>query len=601
MKKFSQEIDKNHYLSTKTAKDPHKILFLLPPNIEFDDFVSPPPNISTIQKGHSQFGSVITDIPLGVISLSAYLKKHITLSSDCIDFNVELNKDKCFEFNSFHAYFESKLIELLPSKYSPDYIAVSSLFTPAYQSIIDLCSISRGLFPQATILVGGNLPTSMYEEILSDSPVVDAVCYGEGEKPLLDLIKSSDKRNYLRESESWITHEKLFEGKKSYSHDFIWDLDEIPFLDYDMLDLPGYTLNPTSSRYEVSDTYKFVDEEQEHMEQAVGRNTLTKPDVTVSMPVMTSRGCPFKCTFCASHAAHGRSMRYHSLDRVREDLEKMRQKYSLGGVVIQDDHFMGGKRRPYDIVNLIGNLDLEMFFQNALAIYALDLEFLRLLKDMGVNELVLPIESGSARVLRDEMRKPLKLDRIPEVVKNCREVGIYTDCNIIIGMPGETKQDIEESREFLRSIYGDWFRIFVATPIPGSEMHQSVLQNGQYKISPLKANYKRAVIESEHMTPEFVQFMTYYMNIELNFVENSNMRLGRYDVALEGFKNVIRVKPDHALAHYFAGQALKQTNEVNASKKYIKRAQKIVADTPLWDTFIRDFNLELLVPTRDVA
>ena len=227
----------------------------------------------------------------------------------------------------------------------------------------------------------------MYEEILSDSPVVDAVCYGEGEKPLLDLIKSSDKRNYLRESESWITHEKLFEGKKSYSHDFIWDLDEIPFLDYDMLDLPGYTLNPTSSRYEVSDTYKFVDEEQEHMEQAVGRNTLTKPDVTVSMPVMTSRGCPFKCTFCASHAAHGRSMRYHSLDRVREDLEKMRQKYSLGGVVIQDDHFMGGKRRPYDIVNLIGNLDLEMFFQNALAIYALDLEFLRLLKDMGVNEL----------------------------------------------------------------------------------------------------------------------------------------------------------------------------------------------------------------------
>ncbi len=58
----------------KTEKDPHTVLFLLPPNIEFSDFIAPPSNICTIQKGDRQFGSVITDIPLGVISLSAYLK-----------------------------------------------------------------------------------------------------------------------------------------------------------------------------------------------------------------------------------------------------------------------------------------------------------------------------------------------------------------------------------------------------------------------------------------------------------------------------------------------------------------------------------------------
>ena len=126
-----------------------------------------------------------------------------------------------------------------------------------------------------------------------------------------------------------------------------------------------------------------------------------------------------------------------------------------------------GKRRPYEVVESIGKLKLDMFFQNALAIYALDREFLELLKEMGVHELVLPIESGSMRVLREEMRKPLSLDRIPEVVRNCREVGIYTDCNIIIGMPGETKEDISDSIRFLKSIYADWFRTFVATPIPG--------------------------------------------------------------------------------------------------------------------------------------
>ena len=586
----------NRTVVGKTEKDAHKILFLLPPNIEFSDFVSPPSNISTIQKGERQFGSVITDIPLGVISLSAYLKQFVKLESSCIDFNVELNKDTEFDYEDFAPYFADKMKHLLPEGYSPDFIAISSLFTPAYQSIIDLADISRELFPEAAILVGGNLPTSMYREILNDSTAVDAVCYGEGELPFLKLIQATDKAAYLLDSNSWVTHEKLQNPNASYSHDFIWELDEIPFLDYDMLDLEGYKLNPTSSRYSVADKYELDTDTEGELEDTIGRDVSGEAKELISMPIMTSRGCPFKCTFCASHAAHGRSMRYHSHERVQEDLERMVSSYDLTGVVIQDDHFMAGKRRPYEIVEGIGDLQLDMFFQNALAIYALDREFLELLKRAGVDELVLPVESGSMRVLRDEMRKPLKLDRIPEVTKDCRDIGIYTDCNIIIGMPGETKQDIAESREFLKSIYADWFRVFVATPIPGSEMHEKVLHNNYYKVPPIKANYKRAVIETEHMTPEYVQFMTYYMNIELNFVHNANMRLERYSTALEGFKNVINVKPDHAVAHYCAAKALAGLGKADEAANHMQAAKDFVAETTFWDVFINDFNLELSIP-----
>ena len=82
---------------------------------------------------------------------------------------------------------------------------------------------------------------------------------------------------------------------------------------------------------------------------------------------MTSRGCPFKCTFCASHAAHGRKMRYHSLERVEEDIKKLKEKFGIRGVVVQDDHFMADhhKKRPYNIVKCLGKNKLEMFFQNA--------------------------------------------------------------------------------------------------------------------------------------------------------------------------------------------------------------------------------------------
>ncbi len=584
----------------KASNQKHEVLFLCPPNIEFEDFVNPPPNISTIQMGERLFGSVITDIPLGAISLSAYLKKFVDLESTSLDFNVTINKENAFEYSEFKSYFRAKLKENLKNDYAPDYVAISALFTPAYQSIIDLAELSKEFFPKTLVIIGGNLPTSMYKEILADSSSTDAVCFGEGEKPFLALIEAEDKFEYLNSSQSWVTHQNLHNNELNLEHDFIWDLDEIPFLDYDMLDIDGYKLNPTSSRYSVTDKYE-VDNEDENliMEETLGKMT-PKADIEGhSMPIMTSRGCPFKCTFCASHAAHGRDMRYNSVERVKQDLALMKDKYEISGVVVQDDHFMAGRRRPYEVVDTIGKLNLEMFFQNALAMYALDVEFLQLLKDSGVHELVLPVESGSKRVLKEEMRKPLKLDIIPRVVKNCREVGIYTDCNIIIGMPGETKQDVLESREFLKTIYADWFRIFVATPIPGSEMHETVLHNDSYKVAPIKGNYKRAVIETPDMTPEYINFMTYYMNIELNFVFNSNMRLGRYKTALEGFKNVINIKPDHAIAHYYAYKCLDALGQKMSAKAHLSEAELIISQTNFWNVFIEDFAIELYIPQQN--
>ena len=246
------------------------ILFLLPPNIEFQDFINPPKNISTITKDGKQFGSVITDIPLGVISLSAYLKKHLDVTSTCIDFNVELNKIEQFSFDGFVPFFTDNLVQAIQShSLKPDYVAISSLFSPAYQSVVDLATVARRLFPSSLIIVGGNLPTSTYRELLSDSEEIDAICFGEGEKALLNLLNSDDKQHYLENSSSWITHEKLAGNNNNFQHDFIWDLDEIPYLDYDILDIDGYKLNPTSSRYSV--TSKYQSNQPGHaLEEAIG-------------------------------------------------------------------------------------------------------------------------------------------------------------------------------------------------------------------------------------------------------------------------------------------------------------------------------------------
>ena len=132
-------------------------------------------------------------------------------------------------------------------------------------------------------------------------------------------------------------------------------------------------------------------------------------------------------------------------------------------------------------------------------------------------------------------------------------------------------------------------------------MHQTVMDKGFYKVSPIKANYKRAVIETEHLSPEYVQFMTYYMNIELNFVENANMRLGRYGKALEAFENVIRVKSDHAIAHYFASKALDKMHQHAEAIYHFSFAETIVEKSCFWVSFIKDFDLKLSIPLAKIS
>ncbi len=252
------------------------------------------------------------------------------------------------------------------------------------------------------MLGGGNLPTAVYKEIMRDTRAFDAICYGEGERPLLALLQAEDRQEHLNFSDSWVTREKIA-GRTEFRHDFIEDLDEIPFLDYEILDVAGYDINPTM--------YYYTSETE--------RNK--------GLAIMTSRGCPFKCIFCASHKAHGRDMRYHSVDRVIEDAARLKERYGAQTIIILDDHFMGDKKRANEIVDRLAQDGHALFFPNALALYALERPFLELLRHAGVTQLILAVESGSERVLKRVMRKPLKLDIVRRVANDCRDIGIYTD------------------------------------------------------------------------------------------------------------------------------------------------------------------------------
>jgi radical SAM superfamily enzyme YgiQ (UPF0313 family) len=542
-----------------------RVLFIFPPHRTFDRFVNPAFSERAIHKGGRSFGSILTDMPLGILAMSAYLKKYTEVETRLVDFNVELNRASDFAYGSFREFFRETLAAPEWQAYNPTIIAISTLFTAAYQNMLDLAEVCRELFPQALIVAGGGVPTNMSKEIFAATGAVKALCYGEGEKPLLGLVQAENKQEYLRSAPAWITPDKVVRGVPG-EYDFVEDLDEIPFSDYGLLNPQDYGINPALTAYAL-------------VEKA--RN----------FHVMTSRGCPHHCCFCSSHTVHGRRMRYQSLSRVREDFTRLREEYRAGTLVFQDDQFLGDKRRALEIIELVKELGLSALFQNGLALYALDRTMLEAMQETGVNQIVLSVESGSEHVLREIMHKPLDLSIVARAAGDCRDLGIYTSVNILIGLPGETKQDLEDALTFLRTLEANWFIISVATPLVGSEMYAICVEKGYLQGDHIGCDYKKAVVETEDFTPEYIEEQAYLMNLDLNFVHNSDMRLGNYELALTGLENVLRAKSDHALAHYYAAECYARLGQAELAQAHREQAEAIVAAQPFWQKYFRLFGL----------
>lgn len=545
-----------------------KILFLVPVHISYESYTSPPRNARTQLKNGRIFNTLATDLPLGLLSISAYLKKNLSVDIRLIDFNVEVFGLEEFNYPSFADFAKEFLKSHFEENFTPEMIGVSSLFSPSYQNFIDLGKVTKEIWPDCFLVGGGNIPTNSYQHIYKTGgfQYFDALCFGEGEKPMAGLIAADSAQAHAEQSDSWITQNKL-KGTFVPKHDFITDLDEIPFYDYDLCRHGRHSLNPVMTSYAAhSDSRGYH--------------------------IMTSRGCPFHCTFCASHQVHGRKMRYHSLERVFSDIHRLVNEYSANTLIFQDDHFMADKSRVLEILKFIEQEKLNAIFQNGLTLYSLDFETLSAFKQAGVNQLVLPLESGSEKVLKYQMKKPLKMSISRKVAEDCRKLDIYTNSNVLIGLPGETKQDIEEARINLRSIPSNWYHVVCASPVVGSEIHKISTDNGYISGNVLGADYRTAVINTPDFSAEYIQEMQYVLNLELNFLYNNDLRLGKYSTAEAGFRNVLNLRPDHLMAHLCLAYLFSKQGEIDYSRQHLRQCHKCAAAGD-WEKYLEIMGLDL--------
>ncbi|MFC1567427.1 B12-binding domain-containing radical SAM protein [Thermodesulfobacteriota bacterium] len=520
--------------------------------------------------------------PTGLLSISAYLKKHNPdINIKILDLNAVMNQvaqRKNETSEDFENYkFEDLITEALSlvDGFIPHIIGISTLFCSNYKDLKPLTSFLRKIYPEGLIVCGGHLASSIYDRIYEDDIEIDAVVFGEGEIPFLELVGaflSGREVEYLSLSPCWITKEKS-KPEMGFTPEIkaLDDLDEIPPFDLSMLVFPEVYYNSTR--------YFFVIESQEDQRE---------------MFIFSTRGCPFSCIFCASQVVHGHKVRSHSVDRIKSDILYYNEKYNITRFIFYDDHFLFNKARAIEMLNFISQNNFIAEIPTP-AFFSIDEDVASAMKSAGIKEVNITIETGNENTFKNIMHKPGSLKKANEAVDFLHKEGIIAVSNILIGLPGETRESIEKGLEYLLTTNIDWFQCFVAAPLPGSKLYKICEENEyfvpNYDISLM--DYKKCLIRTEDFTPEYIEKKVYEMNLKLNFTNNYHIRTGNYDIALKLFERIINSVIDtHAFAYYFAAKCCSKLHLDEKYQVYKSKYKEMVTIYPFWREYAIQFNLE---------
>lgn len=499
--------------------------------------------------------------PYGVLTLATYLKRRAQCleSAHVLDLNVESDVDA-----------RDRVHEALENN-RPGIVAISLMFDVSYRYVSDLAAQVKKHSPQALVIMGGAVVTAAYEDIMAEQVDIDALCYAEGEKALSRLVDAEDIHEELQ-GNPWITRESLAAGRAPQT-DYIEDLDRVIDIDYSLIDIEAYSMKEAFSPF------------------AAYRN---ERDVKQFF-IVTSRGCPFKCVFCAEPSYHGRSMRYASVDAVIAHVDQLVSRHGMNVLTIYDDQLLLDRDRAKELFRRLAPFKLRIEMPNGVTAIFIDDEMASLMKVAGVDSIILALESGSAYVLKSIIKKPIRLDKLKGIIDSLHKQRIFVQAFFINGFPGEREEHRQATVEFIKTHGVDWSLFNFATPLRGTELYKVCKDNGWIEPKYLgigAVDMTEYIIRAPGIDPEHIRRQTYMMNLDVNFVNNRRMQNKDYPTAIRCFTEVIERHPTHAFGHYFLAQALEAAQlDPAAVARHRAMFHHAVDQDPAWRDYAIHFGL----------
>jgi len=374
----------------------------------------------------------------------------------------------------------------LLTEYSPDIVGISCM-TPNQNEAYETARTVRKMLPGSLIILGGVHATFMYDEILRKVKEIDLTVIGEGEITLYELCRAWE--NGLPVEELLAVKGIAFRNHGTVvvtsPREKIETLDDLPVPAFDRVVLPD-----------------------------IGTYFKKSKD----LPVLTSRGCPFKCAFCSTSVMHGQKYRKRDPLKIVDELEYLQKRYNPGSFSIVDDTFTVDKERTKKICYEIIRRNLNINWGCSARVDTLTADMLKIMKKAGCRGLFFGIESLNDEILR-KIKKGFTARKAVRMVKMAMDEGIIVDTSFILGLPGDNKKNTKKIYDFVRK-YKINGRVLTNTLqiLPGTDMY---LNPDHYGIKYSK-NYKSTWANSVSFAKDlpFKELLKEKIRIQTLYFEN---------------------------------------------------------------------------------
>ncbi len=303
--------------------------------------------------------------------------------------------------------------------------------------------------PETFTVVGGPHVSAIPERTLEEFANFDAVVVGEGELTLAEICARISKGRGL-------------EGVLGTA----WRRSSSPVIEDPRPPMDNLDELPYPARHLI-DHSLYKGASSPGLDATLHRST----------ELFTTRGCPDRCSFCASHLVFGRKVRARSAEHVLGEVDQCMSKWGYRHYTVDDDTFTYRPSRLFDLCR--GFKERGITWDCDTRVNAVNREMIQMMADSGCQKIAFGVESGSPRILK-LIHKEITLDQIRNAFQWAHEAGIITTAFFMVAShPSETKEDLEMSLKLMKEIDTELMAVAVAVPYPGTELYR-IMKNGDY-------------------------------------------------------------------------------------------------------------------------
>ena len=339
--------------------------------------------------------------------------------------------------DSSHPVWQEILTVL--KNFQPHIVGITAM-TPKMASVLKTATLCKVYKDHIRIIIGGPHATIKPDELLQYRDI-DYVIRGEGEISILDLLQALEKKDSkMLEQVSGLSYRKngiFFHNPLGE----VWrNIDTLPFPSR------GLLLHPEN----------FLPE-----------------DLAI---IMTSRGCPFGCTFCYKEM-FGKKIRYRSIDNVLKEMKYVIKKYNAKQFAFKDDSFTINNNRVIEFCDKLHAQGIRINWECTTRVDLIDEDLLKKMMSAGCNMIKVGVESGSEKILQS-INKGFSLEKVKSAAQLFNRSGISWTAFFMVGLPDETEEDIFKTLKFMKEIKPIYASIGVYEAYPGTELFELGIELG---------------------------------------------------------------------------------------------------------------------------